>query len=85
MTARVRNAPKWPLLGHGVAMANPVASLVTNLVLAVTASLRVMEGVKALPLVAHVWGTRLSVRNAMRWNPRKTPCVAWLRKPMVKC
>ena len=88
MTAQAKNAPKLRLLA-AVAMANPVASLATSQALAVMANQAAMVDVtvvaKALRHVAHVWVMPLSVRNVMRWNLHKMPCVAWLHKPMAKC
>ena len=88
MTAQGKDAAKPPLR-RVVAMANRVASLATSQALAVMASLVAMVDetvrVKVLRRVAHVWAMWLSVRNVMRWNLRKMHCVAWPRRPTVKC
>jgi hypothetical protein len=85
MTAQAKSAPKLPLQRAVVAMASPVASLATSLALAVMASLHATVVARALPRVVLVWVTRLSAPNVTRWNLRKTPCAAWLHKPMAKC
>ncbi len=88
MIVQAKNAPK-PRPQAVAAMASPAASLATSQVLVVMANqvamVVVTAAVKALLRVAHVWATRLSVRNVMLWNLRKMPCDVWLPKRTAKC
>ena len=83
MTDLVKSAPKWRLPGV-VVTASPVAANLAT-ALAVTKALVLAVTVTALLRAVLVWAMRRSVRNALLWSRRRTPCVVWPPKRTAKC